>query len=80
MKERKLTETEKMLRKEIIRLEEEKDLLKKRMEKLRKIYIKTCAVNEELSDKIKDMEELRDFERRAGRWKETLNARADHSW
>ena len=72
MKNKDLTEREKMLEKAVRQLEADKEHLKDRMNKLYKMYIQTVAINEELSDKIKDMEELRDFERRAGRWKETL--------
>ena len=53
----------KALQRQITRLDEEKALLKMRMEKLRRMYIEQVSRNEELEDYIKELEELRQYEK-----------------
>ena len=53
----------KALQRKIARLDEEKALFKMRLEKLRKMYIEQVSRNEELEDYIKELEELRQYEK-----------------
>lgn len=57
-----MTETEKMLRREIVRLESEKFELLKKLQRAEELNFKIYQDYKELREKVKEMERLRDWE------------------